>query len=769
MFLKKIEISGFKSFAQKTILDFSGGKNKLTEGGFNITAIVGPNGSGKSNVADALRWVMGEQSMKVIRGKKSGDVIFAGSKKKARLSAAQVSIFLDNSKQNIPVDFNEVVVTRKIYRSGQSEYLINGSRVRLTDVVDLLAKAGIGQRSYCIINQGMADQILKASPLERKTIIEEAAGVKEFQLKKERSQRKLCGALANLEKVETLLQEIEPHLKTLKRQNDRAQKGEVYRLELKEKQQLFFGYLWQTLKQEQTLKLKEGEEVKQRLRALQKVNQEITNRLREESRGKFSLQQEIADQETKQRQWNSQLNLIERNLVVEEGKMELEKEKIRHIEKVVFVPVNMKMIKDGLLDIKVKQEELTKRIAGLELKDSVQEIKEYARAIAQEVYELYEAIVKGGKEKRKPSDEIKKQEMIATKKLELIRNNIDKIKEKKREVERLLEECDKTIQRLVEKDKEERRSAIELEEKLSKNRIEVDRVKDLLSGIQIELARLEAKEEELENRIQTELKIYPTRLGYVKVKPDLNELQARISRLQMQLQQIGGIDEAVIQEYKETKERYDFLKNELNDLNQTIEKLKKVIIELETQIKGSFRETFGYINKEFERYFKIIFGGGQACLEKKEIKVVTKDANETEEGEESVIGLEEEDQKQDKTQIGVEVTAIPPGKKIANLGMLSGGERTLTSIALLFAVIAHNPPPFALLDEVEAALDEANSKKFSRILRELSNKTQFILITHNRQTMQEASFLYGVTMGDDGVSKLLSIKLDQVRPSKKIK
>ena len=317
--------------------------------------------------------------------------------------------------------------------------------------------------------------------------------------------------------------------------------------------------------------------------------------------------------------------------------------------------------------------------------------------------------------------------------------------------------------------KEERRSAIELEEKLSKNRIEVDRVKDLLSGIQIELARLEAKEEELENRIQTELKIYPTRLGYVKVKPDLNELQARISRLQMQLQQIGGIDEAVIQEYKETKERYDFLKNELNDLNRTIEKLKKVIIELETQIKGSFRETFGYINKEFERYFKIIFGGGQACLEKKEIKVATKDANETEEGEESVIGLEEEDQKQDKTQIGVEVTAIPPGKKIANLGMLSGGERTLTSIALLFAVIAHNPPPFALLDEVEAALDEANSKKFSRILRELSNKTQFILITHNRQTMQEASFLYGVTMGDDGVSKLLSIKLDQVRPSKKIK
>ncbi|HHX58280.1 MAG TPA: AAA family ATPase [Candidatus Moranbacteria bacterium] len=772
MFLKKIEISGFKSFAQKTTLDFSGGKKGKLSGGSNITAIVGPNGSGKSNVADALRWVMGEQSMKAIRGKKSKDVIFAGSKKKARLSAAQVSIFLDNTNQKIPVDFNEVVVTRKIYRSGESEYLVNGSKVRLTDVVDFLARAGIGQRSYCIINQGMADQILQASPLERRAIIEEAAGVKEFQIKKERSQRKLNRALANLEKVKALLLEIEPHLRTLKRQNNRAQKGELYRVELKEKQQIFFGYLWQTLKQEQALKLKKEKEIRQQLTALQKVNQEISERLRQESQGKFHLQNKISDQEAQQRKLNNDLSSIERSLVLEEGKLELEKERAKRIETVILVPVNMEMIKDSLMDIKIRQEELVRRISELDPGDSVQEIKEYARAITQEVYELYGAIIKGKKEKKKPDQEIKKQKELVQKKIVAIENKITQLKKQKSEFIRRLKEGEKAIQDLVKEDREERKKAIELEDKLRKDRFEMDKVRDLLNEVQIELAKMEAKEEELGNRIQTELKTYPSRLSYIEGKtPNLNELQIRISRLQAQLQQIGGIDETVIQEYKETSERYDFLKREVDDLNETIQKLKRVVSELEMQIKERFQETFKYINKEFERYFKIIFGGGRAGLEKKEIKSVTRnlepDSDEnmeeiTSSGKDALTGEADENLQEEESQVGIEVIAVPPGKKITNLGMLSGGERALTSIALLFAVIAHNPPPFALLDEVEAALDEANSKRFSRILRELSKKTQFILVTHNRQTMQEASFLYGVTMGDDGVSRLLSIKLDQV-------
>jgi chromosome segregation protein len=187
VYLKKLEINGFKSFANKTALDFLVSKN----GERSITAIVGPNGSGKSNIADAIRWVMGEQSMKNLRGKKSEDIIFAGSGKKSRLGSAQATLFFDNSDKRIPLDFEEVTVTRKIFRSGESEYLINGSRVRLQDVVDILAKAGIGKESYSIVNQGMADAILNATPLERRSLIEDAAGVKQYQIRKERSLRKL--------------------------------------------------------------------------------------------------------------------------------------------------------------------------------------------------------------------------------------------------------------------------------------------------------------------------------------------------------------------------------------------------------------------------------------------------------------------------------------------------------------------------------------------------------------------------------------------------
>ena len=248
VYLKRIEITGFKSFATKTVLDFLPSCN-IAENGKNcgITAIVGPNGSGKSNVADAIKWAMGEQSLKNLRGKKSEDVIFAGSGKKAQLGSAKVSLYFDNSDKKIPIEFEEVVITRKIYRSGEGEYLINGSKVRLIDIHDLLAKAGVGQRSYCIINQGMADAVLNATPVERRIILEEAAGVKPYQLKKERSLRKLDTTRANMLRAADLVREIEPHLRVLKRQADKARKGEEVVQELKEKQKILFGSLWQDI------------------------------------------------------------------------------------------------------------------------------------------------------------------------------------------------------------------------------------------------------------------------------------------------------------------------------------------------------------------------------------------------------------------------------------------------------------------------------------------------------------------------------------------
>ncbi|MBT6753579.1 AAA family ATPase [bacterium] len=770
MFLKKLEIIGFKSFAKKTSLDFSQTGILNGEKKIGISAIVGPNGSGKSNIADALRWAMGEQSMKYLRGKKTEDIIFAGSGKKAKLGSAQVSIYLDNSKKQIPLEFDEVVITRKVYRNGESEYLVNGAKTRLIDIVDLLARAGIGQRSYCIVNQGMADQILNATPIERRAMLEEAAGVKEFQVKKQRGQRKLVSTKNNLDRVEGLLLEIEPHLRLLKRQSTRAQKGEIYRNQLREKQHSLYGFLWHGLfdsvKKAQDIKSVTEHEVAE----LQKEVSNIADESQKESKNKISLQGEINELETTQREVNQELNILERKLIIAEGKLALEKERARDIRLVEVIPMGVKVIKTRLSEIKNQQEKLIKRIEGVDDLKQIQEIKEYARAISMEMYDLYEAVVRGKMEKKKPREEIQKQKSINLKKAHFIMEEIKELKTQKASAEENLRGKQKIITELIGKDQKERGLSIELEDKLRRARFELDKKKDLLNEARIELAKNEVKEEDLSARIRSEMRISPEKLEYNKESIDIAKCDKDINRLKFQLEQIGGIDEAIIEEYKETDKRYNFLSKESQDLHEAMKRLKKVIREMDLKIKDEFEEAFVFINKEFAKYFKIIFNGGKAKLEKIEITKIKRSSQEKENKENYTenSSFEAEEEKEDK-QIGIEIFAEPAGKKITNLGMLSGGERTLTSIAMLFAIISYNPPPFAFLDEIEAALDEANSKRFSKILNELSGKTQFVLISHNRQTMREAALLYGVTMGDDGISKLLSVKLDQVGLAGEIK
>src|SRR4051812_16796553 len=208
MYLKRLEIHGFKSFAQKTTMEFAKG----------TIAVVGPNGAGKSNVADAIRWVLGEQSPKIIRGKKSEDVIFAGSDKKVRLGFAEVMATFDNSDHRIPVDAAEVSIGRRVDRSGESEYLINGNKVRLLDIVDLVLKSNIGTSRYTVIGQGTIDNMILQGPSEVKNLLDEASGVKTYYIKREKTLRRLEQTAQNLIRVEDLMAEIEPRLKSLRRQ-----------------------------------------------------------------------------------------------------------------------------------------------------------------------------------------------------------------------------------------------------------------------------------------------------------------------------------------------------------------------------------------------------------------------------------------------------------------------------------------------------------------------------------------------------------------------
>jgi chromosome segregation protein len=769
VFLKKIEITGFKSFAKKTVLDFSStGVFNGDKKNIGITTIVGPNGSGKSNVADALRWALGEQSSKNLRSKKSEDVIFAGSDKKAKLGSAQVSIYLDNLQKKGPVDYDEIVVTRKVYRSGEGEYLINGSKVRLVDVVDILAKGGIGQRSYCIINQGMADQVLNASLTERRTIIEEAAGVKEFQVKKDRSERKLKRTQTNLERVKGLLVEIEPHLKMLKRQSRKAQKGEEYRVELKKKQNQLFGFLWGSFKNNK----KESEEKKNDLARekvmLEREVDDLQGKLQKESSETNDLRDDINELEEKERDLNYKISNFERQLIVEEGKIELEKERQKNVEVVESIPVGTDLIKKQLLSIKTGQDGLVKRIEAVATIDDIKKLKEEAKTISDRVYELYEGVIKGRIEKKKPTDELNKQKEINLKKVGEMMERAKRIKSDQDKTKKEEETIKQKISDLIKRDREEKKEAIKLEDLLRRKQFDLDKVKDKYNEIRIEFAKTEIRGEDLMKRINQELNINPDKINYNSSdKIEAGKWENDIVRLKVLLEQSGAVDQTVLDEYDETQKRYDFLKKESEDLQEAIKSLRRVVIEMEANIKDKFEKTFQSIDKKFNDYFKIIFNGGKAKLKKVKISKRISSSEKNEENssllsKESDVEDEKEENEEVDQSVGVEIIAEPPGKKISNLRVLSGGERALTSIALLFAIISHNPPPFAILDEIEAALDEANSKRFGKILNQLSGKTQFILITHNRETMRQAAVLYGVTMGNDGISQLLSVKLDQV-------
>ncbi|MDR3559530.1 MAG: hypothetical protein P4L62_01950 [Candidatus Pacebacteria bacterium] len=770
MFLKRLEISGFKSFANKTVLDFliesENGKNQ------GITAIVGPNGSGKSNTADALRWVMGEQSMKNLRGKKSEDIIFAGSGKKARLGSAHVTLILDNADKQLPLEFSEVAITRKIFRSGESEYLINGSRVRLQDITDMLAKAGVGKESYAIVNQGMADQVLSATPAERRMVIEDAAGVKQYQIKKDRSLRKLESTRTNLEKVRSLTEEIKPHLKMLKRQAERASQSEGVARDLIEKQARLFSYLWTNFQNEKNKFNEEKEEVGRQMNNCQREVDKLGDEMRAEAKVEKGENRQ-GELENQAREKRTRFNQLERDLIVTEGRIELEKEKQKNIQmieeiKIKSIPVDLKYVREGLDEIRREQEKLIDRIEHAESMEDLQDIKEFARVVQQKLHDLKADVEKGKKEEKIDPTPKKAVLPIDTKVLEELRVKIAGFREEIKKVEEEIRSIDLEIQKERAFDRERRQKFFEVERKLRMKQEELNKLKDNFNEAKIALARVEVREDDLRNQVRMELKKEVETLEPFSGQIDRYVLEQDISKLKLKMEQIGGIDPMVIDECNETSKRYDFLVSESADLEKAILSLREIIKEMDVKIEKEFAATYEEINKEFTKYFRIIFGGGNAHLLKvKREKVKCK--SKIEEGAEEVPDDIEEENKEEDNEIGIDISACPPGKKISHLSMLSGGERSLTSLALLFAIISHNPPPFAVLDEVEAALDEANSKRFGRILQELSGSTQFVTITHNRETMRQASLLYGVTMGEDGISKLLSVRLDQVGAGGRIK
>lgn len=736
MYLKRLELHGFKSFAKPTRFEFPS----------RIIAIVGPNGSGKSNCAEAMRWVLGEQSMKILRGKKGEDLIFNGSQAAPRLSKASVMLVLNNEAKKMPIDFDEVTISRYIYRDGVNEYYMNNSKVRLKDIVELLAHVGLGTSQHHIIGQGEADRILYDSPKERKEKIEDALGLRIYQIKRNEAERKLERTLENMKQVEALRKEIQPHLKFLRAQAEKFKKTEELRRTLEEKYIRYLSCEEYTIeKLERELVLRKEKPQKELILA-EKKQAHLKNIIEKEQamddggtqQEKFSkIQRELHEIREKRSRLERDIGRLEGMIEAAAGS----NPKIESDEEVV----SREEVEDLLTEI----DDVLSSVLEESVIDQIYEFVEDAISRVRSFLSRLDASGGGG-----GREAFSKQ------------NRIEELLREKKKIENACAELEDKEKRLSEQEKELGGSLHIFEKNLRERErlfyeleTKINRIKDTLRSISIEEDRLALRKEEfVREKGEAAHYIDMKTVGriQVEIRDDEREaLRRDITRLKFKLEDAGGIDQSVIKELEEVSARDAFFEKELSDLESASRELSLLSKELAEKIEEDFKRGINKINNEFQKFFEQIFGGGKAELRLFSIK---SRAHEITEGDELEEGAEEGEETKDN---GIDVYVSLPRKKIRGLDMLSGGERALTSIALLFALTSVNPPPFLVLDEMDAALDENNSRRYGKMLRNLSKGTQLIIITHNRESMRNADVLYGVTMGSDGVSKVLSLKLEE--------
>ena len=1180
MYLKRLELQGFKSFADKTVLEFMPG----------ITSVIGPNGSGKSNISDAIRWVLGEQSMKSLRGSKSLDVIFAGTQNRKSLGFAEASLVFDNSDGTLPIEYTEVTVTRKIYRSGETGYYINKVPCRLKDVLELFMDTGIGKDGYSIIGQGKIDEILSNKSEDRRHIFEEAAGIVKYRVRKVESEKKLEHTKLNLLRINDILSEIETNIEPLKIQSEKAKKylnlreelknieiglflyniekykkeledivkdEDIYkeqcndeegRLErskaLKEELKSEIDRITETIEEMSNLgfeskkeiemlnsdinvsntriennkqnkerfaneiedlssrikELEEEKKQKEEKRENLKVNREkfakeleekekeladITKKLsskeleieehkkkvEENTDKKYELQANISEQDInyqnyekrqaqikneiagniseldstrmkkediskefydieskrnkilsdldeinkkkqeadrKIKDYESKINMFSGEKRVKESKLkfliETEKEKEGYIKSVKtllkdcettkelgkgmhgvlaniievpeeyqtaiemclgsslqnivteneedakrlieylrknnlgrasFLPITsvkgkkLEKIRgknDGILGIAsdlikyskkyeniilnllgrtviVKDMETAIRVAkdngysfriitlegdlinpsgaitggsvakktvnilgrGREIEKLQKEIKkieeqiqklqkeqgEYQNSIEDviESSSLFEKELQEieinyatGKEKinaieeninrietrlNKLKEENKKLEeqkvesinnkkdfqekieeineeneklkkiitefaevnkdnqkyvddlnfditnlkisvssfdesessieeiqerinseiestnrSIENKKLQIeqitqdnfnLEKSIEEIKEKINKIKEEVKNSGSKVEELKEKRMQKNEKLAEQEEEINSKFKVIEDLKAQIVKIEVKKTKLEEDINEIINKMWEEYELTPNNVVDYKKPENIQLTQKKVKDLRNQIRELGSVNIDSIDEYKNLKERYDFMCEQRVDLESTMAKLRKIISDMTNIMKEQFKEKFELINKNFAEVFKELFGGGNASL--------------TLEDKDNIL------------ECGIEITVQPPGKKLQNMMLLSGGEKAFTAIALLFAILKINPAPFCVLDEIEAALDDVNVYRYAEYLKKFSKNTQFLVITHRKGTMEAADTVYGITMEESGISKLLSMKL----------
>lgn len=725
-FLERIELQGFKSFAPKTVFEFPS----------RVTAIVGPNGSGKSNVIDALRWVLGERAASELRGEGLANLIFAGTPKRAAAGFARVSLVFRNTPRIFSFDAPEVVIERRTDRSGVSGFYVNGDEVRLRDLVPMLAGARLGSRGLTMVGQGQSDLFVRSTPRERRAMIEEVLGLREYRLKKEQAERQLAAGLVNMGKVEAMLEELGPRVRFLKKQRSRFERRNEIADDLRALEDGYFGARFHAFGK----RLADADAPHAKLLSEKKAKEDEVRKLEREREALVPRDARDTERRALREQQHA---VLERRRVLERDLARLE------VEEELAVKREAKTEKSAadLAALLAHALEEMRRTLTLEDLGAV-------RAAVGGIIARIEAVI--GKKERQTGLEIPR---------------FRALKEELLKLEQDLAALEKEEERFVEAERAATEAFRAQVEALDAKRNELRALERALEEQTFARERLKLQMEELRhgwivtNRPAHELETLRVPSGDTDQSAVAGaEAERKMLRLRGELAAIGEIDEVLVREAEEAESRHSFLSREHEDLVKATGDLKKLVRDLDEKIHHDFKKAFQEVNESFNTYFRLMFGGGKAHL-----KLTKPPAPKLSEDEEAPmsggVGVptspEAEIGKEDpELMAGVEIDLSLPKKKITSLDMLSGGEKSLVSLAALFALIAVSPPPFLVLDEIDAPLDEDNARRFAELVKEFAKRTQFIIVTHNRATMEAADVLYGVTMEDDGVSKVLSLKLE---------
>jgi chromosome segregation protein len=766
MYLRSISMKGFKSFPERTTLEFSPG----------VSVIVGPNGSGKSNITDAVLWALGEQSPGAIRGASMQDVISAGGKGIGQRNAAEVEVVIDNSDGRAATEFSEIAVERRLDRSGDSGYRMNGARVRLADVTDVLSDTNLGREMHSVISQGRVETIVHSKPRERRLLVEEAAGLGKHRKRRRRAELKLRAARDNLDRALDVEREARARLRPLKRQAQAAELGA--RIEREE-----LGLRAQLVSEELRFGANRAAAAEKAAAKARGVRENLEERLAAVAKRRLAAEERFATRDrertqawgllTKLRGDQEKVAVRVANLSSREAELEAGLERLR----TELGPLTLDVGPGSSPGERVRklEEELGEIDAGLRTAMDGLGIARSSDA-AETAREAALGDVRVGAERA--SRHAKRAEgLLGERHRERMRARLaagEALLDDVRSALKAAEAAGAAIRARVERTEtkvvggkddgdeiaEELRNCSQQEFELQ---AQMKETSDELTRAEVEAAHLGDRRAEAER----ELASIAERLGE-EIPPaeaalreeERAEIDKRLQRLDRRRAQIGPVNPLAEQEYEEAREHVESLQTQREDIERGMRELESLIRDIDEEIERAFEETFEATAKNFEEMVAHLFPGGRGRLRRVSLRPVRDDerpAGEQETPTDAEPETEEEEEQRD--ELGVEIEVTPAGKQTRKLSLLSGGEKSLVALAFVFAVFLARPCPFYILDEVEAALDDANIDRFLQLIRRFSDRAQFVIVTHQKRTMDAADVLYGVSMGGDGVTKVVSRRL----------